>query len=131
MADAIGGQVASMKPTVINRHHVKGAPPRGTFYIGRKSTLADSLRADGFLDATALGNPYKPQDYSDPAECLTAYRRRLWEKIGRRDPSVMDALARIRATPGAQLACSCKPKPCHGDVLVEDWNFIVDALDEA
>lgn len=119
------------KPTVANRHHLGKDWPPGAVYIGRKSKLSAQILAAGrCADGTALGNPFKPQDFQTPEGCLEAYRGRLWTGILRDSPGIMAALAMIRALDAPVLVCSCKPEPCHGDVIAEDWTYIIDALDE-
>lgn len=116
------------RPLVVNRH-AQSAP--SGFYIGRKSSLSARLIASGYFDATALGNPFKPRDYAEPSECLEAYRRHLWAAIQLRDWAVLDVLSRIARARAPELVCSCAPRPCHGDVIAEDWSYILDALTEA
>lgn len=117
---------------VVNRHHLRGAWPEGHVYIGRPGKLADAILAASpeCLDGTALGNPYNPKNFPDPAECLVKYRKHLWKEIGISRASTMYVLAAIRALENPVLVCSCAPRPCHGDVIAEDWRFIIDALDE-
>lgn len=93
-------------PVVLNRHHYRGRPmPRPWRYIGRR---------------TPLGNPFTVAEHGDHA--LDLYRRWLWEKIQARDPEVLRELAAI--APGEHLVCSCKPRPCHGDVVVRAWAWV-------
>lgn len=94
------------RPRVVNRHHFKGkATPEPSIYIGR---------------GTPLGNPYKVKEHGLAA--LDLYRRWLWGKIKDRDPQVLRALAAI--TGDHHLVCSCKPRPCHGDVVVRAWAWL-------
>ena len=96
-------------PEVVNRHwyHKTGLPPEAR-YIGR---------------GTPLGNPFTAQQY-EVDEALDLYRRWLWKKIRGGDEAVLAELRRI--TPETKLVCSCKPKPCHGDVVVRAWGWIRD-----
>jgi len=117
---------------VLNRHHLGDEWPPGAVYIGRASTLSLRLLV-GYdrIDGTALGNPYKPGDFPDPAGCLDAYRRYLWRNLwSPARPGIMQALAAIRRLTDPVLVCSCAPNPCHGDVIAEDWTYLVDAVDE-
>jgi hypothetical protein len=93
-------------PQVVNRHwYHKTGLPAGARYIGR---------------GTPLGNPYTVAKHGQAA--LDLYRRWLWQKICDRDPVVLAELRRIE--PGSLLVCSCKPRPCHGDVVVRAWAWI-------
>lgn len=98
---------ASRGPTVINRHHFKGRPmPRPWVYIGR---------------GTPLGNPFTVAEHGEQA--LPRYRRWLWDRIRESDPRVLEALRGL--TPRHHLVCSCAPRPCHGDVVVAAWHWLV------
>jgi len=93
-------------PTVVNRHHYKGKPlPKPWMYIGR---------------GTPLGNPFTVREHGDAA--LELYRRWLWDKIRSNDEDVLCALRRI--TRSHTLVCSCKPRPCHGDIVVRAWEWL-------
>jgi hypothetical protein len=95
--------VTDGSPTVENRHWYRGKKlPKGSIYIGR---------------GTPLGNPFTVTQHG--ASALGKYRHWLWSKIKKRDPSVMRALRAIR--PDSILICSCKPRPCHGDVVQRAW----------
>lgn len=95
-------------PTVINRHHYKGKPlPEPHFYIGR---------------GTALGNTVSTKAQHGPEEALRRYRLWLLMLIEERDSSVMGALGKIG--PNTHLVCSCAPAPCHGDVVLEVWEWL-------
>jgi len=93
-------------PQVVNRHHYRRTGlPRGARYIGR---------------GTPLGNPYTVAEHGSSA--LELYRKWLWKKIRQRDVAVMEEMRRIK--PGDLLVCSCKPRPCHGDVVVAAWTWM-------
>jgi hypothetical protein len=95
-------------PVVVNRHWYKGKRiPSPWRYIGR---------------GTPLGNPFTVDDHGP--EALELYRRWLWSKIVGRDASVLKELASIQ--PEEHLVCSCKPRPCHGDVVVRAWIWAKD-----
>lgn len=94
------------EPTVINRHHYRGRRfPDPWIYIGR---------------GTPLGNPFTVEEHGEDA--LTKYRAWLWEKLRANDRTVLAALEKI--TPQHHLVCSCKPRPCHGDVVVRAWSWL-------
>lgn len=94
-------------PTVLNRHHYKGNDeiPQPWVYIGRGSPL---------------GNPYLLKDHGEE-RCLRLYKKWLWKQMQDRNERVLADLRRI--TPSHNLVCSCKPRPCHGDVVVDAWRW--------
>src|SRR3954467_7814548 len=97
---------ASVGPVVVNRHHYHGkALPAPFVYIGR---------------GTPLGNPYTKQDHG--ADAVRLYEIDLRQRIEDRDPEVLAALNAI--TPEHHLGCSCKPAPCHGDVVLAEWEWL-------
>lgn len=101
-------EAPSEGPVVINRHHHGGRSssfPTPWIYIGRGS---------------ALGNPFTKAEHGEDA--LELYRKWLWDKIRGRDRDVLDMLATI--TSEHHLVCSCKPRPCHGDVVVNAWRWL-------
>lgn len=92
--------------TVINRHHFKGKTiPKPWRYIGR---------------GTPLGNPFTRAEHGEDA--LTMYKRWLWGKMVANDERVMRELRSI--SEDENLVCSCKPRPCHGDVVVAAWEWM-------
>lgn len=91
--------------TILNRHHYHGAAiPTPNVYIGR---------------GTPLGNPFTKAEHGERA--LELYRVHLWAAIQRRDPEILKALA---LAPGTFIVCSCRPSPCHGDVVAEVWEWL-------
>lgn len=103
----IGGRTPEEQlPTVVNRHWYKGESlPSEARYIGR---------------GTPLGNLYTVSEHGERA--LELYRMWLWDKIHRSDAAVCAEMQAI--TPETLLVCSCKPRPCHGDVVVRAWSWM-------
>jgi hypothetical protein len=119
---------------VVNRHHLRTAWPAGAIYVGRPGTLARRILDEhpGCANGTALGNPFRPQDFSDPDDCLKQYRRwlrcrmnlkratksGLWVLVDGGDAAVMAALRSIDED--SVIVCSCRERPgepfrpCHG-----------------
>ena len=83
-----------MKTICVNISTYQG--PQDIVYIGRPSKW---------------GNPFKVGRDGDYGECKEKYR----EYVKGRD-DLLNALSELK---GCALGCWCKPKPCHGDVLVE------------
>lgn len=93
-------------PSVINRHHYKGKTmPDPWMYIGR---------------GTPLGNPFTVKEHGVGA--IAMYRRWLWERIKAGHQGVLHTMGLIG--PDHHLVCSCKPRPCHGDVVVAAWEWL-------
>lgn len=92
---------------VVNRNFDKS---QFGIYIGRGSVL---------------GNPFVVGRDGSREEVIAEYRVWLWDKIQKRDKKVLDALkwiiVRERNERGSviKLSCYCKPKACHGDVIVK------------
>lgn len=59
-----------------------------------------------------LGNPFRVRDHGREG-AVAKYRQYLLERP--------DLLEIVRGLGGKRLGCYCKPKPCHGDVIVEVW----------
>jgi hypothetical protein len=78
-------------PVVVNKHY-QGM----TLYIGRGSKW---------------GNPFVIGKDGTREEVIAKYRQHLADS-----PELMDSLHELD---GHWLGCFCKPKACHGDVLVE------------
>lgn len=103
---------------VINIRHGSSAefydkPETGYVYVGRPSPL---------------GNPFSHLDLpntirrADLVEAVESYREWLWGKIKSQDSAVMTALGAL--TEKSILGCWCKPKLCHGDVIVKAWTWL-------
>jgi len=89
---------------VVNkRNHI---PTLKDIYIGRPSPL---------------GNPFSNK-HGTLAQFVTEdpiadYREYLLNKIKNKDEAIITALKQIKED--SILVCWCKPKPCHGDVIIE------------
>ena len=87
--------VLGLQTQVVNRHF----EPYDV-YIGR---------------GTKWGNPFKEGKDGTREEVIELYRQ-----YAKNNPDIANCLDEIR---GKRLGCSCKPQPCHGDVLVEMINM--------
>lgn len=66
------------------------------------------------------GNPFPIIEGKQSREdVIQMYRKYLWEKI-KKGEITFDQLLSLK---GKRLGCFCKPKACHGDVLVKavEW----------
>jgi hypothetical protein len=87
----------------------KAAAEAGVLCVGKGTPLG--CRWDVRRDK--LGNEVP----GSREQMLTRYREWLWRCVESGDGAV---LAALRALPDdVILGCSCKPKPCHADVIVE------------
>lgn len=72
-------------------------------YIGRTSAGRDK----------DFGNPYTVADYGRD-ECIELYRKYFYARL-LSDPGFRE---RVEALRDKTLGCHCKPKTCHGDIIV-------------
>ncbi len=71
-----------------------------------------------------LGNPFRMNREADRDEVIEKYKQWLWSHIKARS-AVFEALRRIAdCANDTALVCYCKPKSCHGDIIVSavQWN---------
>jgi len=66
---------------------------------------------------TPLGNPFSTQEGLSRPEALKKFERHLDHAIIRRDPAIMHALGCLHED--SVLACSCLPKACHGEIIID------------
>ena len=57
------------------------------------------------------GNPFRIGDHGDRGDVIEQYL-----KLIQTQPDLLDSLEELR---GKRLGCFCKPKACHGDILIE------------
>jgi len=72
------------------------------------------------------GNPFILNDVNDPgerAQVIAAYEKWLLSP----EKSSLVAMAKVKL-PGKVLGCWCKPKDCHGDVLLWVVNASVEQI---
>lgn len=89
-----------------------------TVYIGRGSggchMLNTPIGKKGWL-----GNPFSVGDFG-LGPCIEKFREAFYSRL-RDDAKFRQAVLKIE--PDDVLACFCKPKACHGDVIAEYLNF--------
>lgn len=97
-------------PVIVNRHHKVPYD----MYIGRGSMW---------------GNPYKVDESIGITRemAIELYREDVYKCLAEGDITIDD----IKALSGLRLACSCAPRACHGDVLVEIFNAIMELENES
>ena len=80
-------------------------------YIGRATGTGTSI----------WGNPFVVGTDGEQGECVEKYEPYIREKL----KSGEIPLAELRKLKGRRLGCFCKPKTCHGDVLVKLVNELI------
>jgi hypothetical protein len=90
------------KTTVVNYRRGE----RYDVYIGRSKKMPRGR----------WGNPFVVGIDGTPEECIALFEQRLMTQP--------DLLTDLHTLKGKRLGCTCKPKPCHGDVLAR----LADAL---
>lgn len=85
---------------VHNKYH--NTAPSDAVYIGRGSIW---------------GNPFSTKESKYPVLTVETVEEAIekYEQYILNDPNLV---SRIRELTGKDLVCFCKPKPCHGDVLL-------------
>ena len=94
---------------VVNIHMVNGKRPHFDIYIGRRT------RNTEFKYHTKWANHFIPKIYGLEKSL------ELYEEHIRNSPELWDDLDELE---GKVLGCWCKPKPCHGDILIKLMNEI-------
>ena len=86
-----------------------------------KTTVVNLRHTDEYdqrIDRTTkFGNPFPIDSYDENGreQCIRDYRLWFADKIGNDD----EFRKAVESLEGKTLACWCKPKACHGDVIVE------------
>lgn len=67
------------------------------------------------------GNPFPMKNKSDEERnrVIKEYKKYLWNQLNNGSISIDDLLS----LDGKTLGCFCKPKPCHGDIIVNAVNW--------
>lgn len=75
---------------------------------------------------SAFGNPYSHLKYSKAQfivdsreESIVKYKEWFYEQL--KDPEFLKLVLSLK---GKTLGCYCKPKNCHGDIIVEYLNSV-------
>lgn len=74
-------------------------------YIGRQGKGKDGY----------FGNPIRLVKGEDPGSTIEKFKEYFYNRI-ETDPEFK---SRVHELKGKTLGCFCKPKPCHGDIIVE------------
>ncbi len=94
-----------MKTQIVNIKRVSfNSSTLNDVYIGRGRNYGYGL----------FGNPYTVKVHGR-TKCIQLYREYFYNRI-RNDPGFKESILALK---GKRLGCHCKPKPCHGDIIVE------------
>jgi Domain of unknown function (DUF4326) len=106
---------------VVNRHTYDGPRDRSYLYIGRGTPLGNN-----WSHVAGTAAQFRVETRLD---AIAEYRRWLWTQIQSAKGPAFEALQQIkdRVTNGDKinLACSCHPKACHGDVIKSAIEYLV------
>jgi len=71
-----------------------------------------------------LGNPFKGDRY----ETVPKYRKWLWSEIEKKELvwNMLTDLANESKSMDVYLVCCCAPLPCHGDIIKNAINWILE-----
>lgn len=72
---------------------------------------------------TPFGNPFKSGVDGTRSEVIELYRE--WLLIQLKDPEFKALFLTLR---GKVLGCHCKPKACHGDVIIQELERLSSPL---
>lgn len=78
---------------------------------------------------SVLGNPFVLDKDGDRDEVVEKYRQWLWKKIRQKNRSVcqeLNRLKRLSESGSVNLVCWCSPKSCHGDVIKNCLEWMID-----
>jgi hypothetical protein len=84
-------------------------------YIGRRGVVLINKRRFPPQDSI-FANPFKVEGDDDLSRyrCVMAYSEYITKRLNT-EPALVEELKKLR---GKTLGCWCKPKMCHGDVLI-------------
>lgn len=74
------------------------------------------------------GNPYPITETEDRDTVINKYKQYLWKEIN--TPCGKITKSDILNLSGKRLGCFCKPKPCHGDVLVAAYRYFSEIKED-
>jgi len=86
-------------------------------YIGRADGGKSHLMNTPISDPGWLGNPYRLSDGYTRERSIELFRHDFNWRL--QQPAFREAVEELH---GQTLACHCKPKACHGDVIAEHLN---------
>lgn len=73
-----------------------------------------------------IGNPYPEAEYGRE-RCIELFREDFHDRL-QSDPEFRRAVENLQ---GEVLGCYCKPRPCHGDVIVEFLRSLDGSIEDS
>lgn len=108
-----GTEQVTLSGEVRTRLVNQGWSDRYTVDIGRADNGESHMNNTPVGEPGWLGNPYPESKYGRD-RCIEMFREDFEERL-ESDPEFRSAVENLR---GETLGCYCKPKPCHGDVIL-------------
>ena len=71
-----------------------------------------------------LGNPYRIGKDGNRKEVIAKYRKYLWRCIKGKNEVYKELIKLSYMDNNTRLGCWCKPKACHGDIIVKAINWL-------
>jgi len=92
-------------------------------YIGRYNSTYE-------LDPSPLANKYRTKQYGSLKIVLEKYKQWIFSVYSCKEGPAYEELMRLvelhRRGKEVKLACWCKPKACHGDIIKQVVEFIIE-----
>lgn len=100
---------------MVNYYHIGQKIPEDGVYIGRYNYKSD-------LPGSIFANPFPVRKPEERGSSIEKYRQWLWKEVeeGR---ITKDDILKLK---NKKLVCYCKPKACHGDVVKDLVNYVVN-----
>lgn len=118
-----GGKQVTLSGEVETRLVNQEWAERWTVDIGRANNGESHMNNTEVGKPGWLGNPYPESEYGRD-RCIELFRQDFMDRV-ESDPEFRKAVLRLQ---GETLGCYCKPKPCHGDVILA---YIREHTDES
>lgn len=100
---------------VVNFYHINKTIPEDGEYIGR-------LNQNYNLPWSLFANPFPVYNPDERDASIAKYKTWLWQKIA--DKKITKS--HLLSLNGKKLVCYCKPKSCHGDILKETVELLIN-----
>jgi len=111
--EVVNVSVKNIRPQYTNLHQWI-LNKESNIYIGRgRVVFIDGIRYPN--QNSIWANPYKITNTQTREQVLVLYREYIEKKL-KSNPILINDLMKLK---GKKLGCWCKPKCCHGDILLE------------
>lgn len=104
---------------MVNFYHIGQKIPEDGVYIGRFNYKFN-------LEGSIFANPFPVRKPEERGTTIEKYREWLWNQV--KDGKITkEDILKLK---DKKLVCYCKPKACHGDVVKDLVNFVIENGDE-